>query len=60
MPASWNAAEYRDRATAWLHKAESLPAGREQDACLALAEGYQKLAELLEGRQGTPIASGEV
>ena len=28
MPASWNAGEYRNRATAWLQKAESLPAGR--------------------------------
>ena len=58
MPASWNAAEYRTRATAWLQKAESLPAGRERDACFALAEGYRKLAELLETPQGTSIAGG--
>ena len=58
MPASWNAGEYRNRATAWLQKAESLPAGRERDACFALAEGYLNLAKLLEVQQGTPIASG--
>ena len=56
MPASWNAGEYRNRATAWLQKAESLPEGRERDACFALAEGYLKLAALLEVQQGTPIA----
>jgi hypothetical protein len=54
MPASWNAGEYRNRATAWLQKAETLPAGREQDACLALAEGYQRLAELLEAQGTSP------
>ena len=26
MPESWDAGEYRDRATAWLQKAESLTA----------------------------------
>ena len=57
MPESWDAGEYRNRATAWLHKAESLPGGREREACLALAEGYVKLAELLEAHQGTSIAS---
>jgi hypothetical protein len=52
MPESWDAGEYRNRATAWLQKAESLPAGRERDACLSIAEGYLKLAELLEAQQG--------
>ena len=36
MPESWDAAEYRNRATAWLQKAESLTGGREREACLAL------------------------
>ena len=58
MPASWNAGEYRNRATAWLQKAESLPAGRERDACQILADGYLNLAKLLEAQQGMPIASG--
>ena len=58
MPASWNAGEYRNRATAWRLKAESLPAGRERDACQVLADGYLNLAKLLEAQQGTPIAGG--
>jgi hypothetical protein len=48
MPDSWDAGEYRNRATAWLQKAESLPKGHEREACFALAEGYVRLAELLE------------
>jgi len=56
MPESWDAAEYRNRATAWLQKAESLTGGREREACLALAEGYVKLAELIEAQKGIPIA----
>jgi hypothetical protein len=40
-----------------LHKAESLPEGREREACLALAESYVKPAELLEAHQGTSIVS---
>ena len=55
MPESWDAGEYRDRATAWLQKADSLTAGRERDACLALAEGYLNLARLLEAQQGVAI-----
>jgi len=58
MPESWDAGEYRDRATAWLQKAESLTAGRERDACLALAEGYLNLARLLEAQQGAVIGGG--
>ena len=51
MPDLWDAGEYRNRALAWLQKAESLPEGRERDACFALAEGYERLAELLEPRK---------
>jgi hypothetical protein len=60
MPESWDAGEYLNRATAWLQKAETLPAGRERDACLTLADGYTKLAELLEAQQGASIAGGAV
>ena len=35
-PESWNVGQYRNRASAWLQKAETLPAGRERDACLTL------------------------
>jgi hypothetical protein len=55
MPESWDAGVYRNRATAWLQKAESLPEGHEREACLALAEGYVRLAELIEA-QDAPAA----
>jgi hypothetical protein len=50
MPESWDANKYRNRATAWLQRAESLPEGREREACLTLAEGYVRLAELIEAQ----------
>ena len=55
MPDSWNAGEYRNRATAWLQKAESLPEGREREACVVLAEGYVRLAELIEAQSDTSV-----
>ena len=51
MPGSWDPERYRERAKEWLDKAASLPEGRERDACVTLAEGYEKLAELLEARR---------
>ena len=58
MPESWDAGEYRNRATAWLQKAESLPEGHEREACFVLAGGYVKLAALIEAQQGTADAGG--
>ena len=57
MPDSWNAGEYRNRATAWLQKAESLPEGREREACVVLAEGYVRLAELIEAQSDTSVTA---
>ena len=54
MPESWDA-NNTTRATAWLQRAESLPEGREREACLTLAEGYVRLAELIEA-QDAPAA----
>ena len=54
-PDSWDAGEYRNRATAWLQKGESLPEGPEREACFVLAEGYVRLAELIEA-QDAPAA----
>jgi hypothetical protein len=56
MPDSWDAGEYRNRATAWLQKGESLPEGREREACFVLAEGYVR-AELLEAQQSPTVPS---
>ena len=56
MPDGWNADTYRARATQWRQKAETLPLGKEKDACLALAEGYADLAALIarESPSGPP------
>jgi hypothetical protein len=48
MPDTWNAETYRERSRQWREKADSLPPGRERDACVALAEGYAGLAKLIE------------
>ena len=48
MPDSWDPERYKERAKAWRDKAASLPEGRERDACVTLAEGYEKLVELIE------------
>jgi hypothetical protein len=58
MPDSWDAGEYRNRATAWLQKAESLPEGHEREACFVLAEGYVRLAELIEAQQSPTVIGG--
>jgi hypothetical protein len=51
MPDSWNSEQYRERAKAWRDRAASLPDGSpERDACVILAEGYQRLAEIFEAR----------
>jgi hypothetical protein len=50
MPDSWDSERYRERAKEWRDKAASLPEGRERDACVTLAEGYEKLAEIIEAR----------
>jgi len=48
MPDHWNAETYRERSRRWQEKVDSLLPGREHDACVALAEGYAHLAELIE------------
>ena len=48
MPAAWNAQTYRCRAQQWRAQAETFPPGRERDACMALAEGYDHLAALID------------
>jgi hypothetical protein len=58
MPKGWDAGVCRNRARAWLQKAESLPEGREREACFTLAEDYVRFAKLIEAQQGTSIAEG--
>jgi hypothetical protein len=48
MPGSWSVETYLARAQKWRKEAETLPPGKERDACTALAEGYADLAALIE------------
>ena len=51
MPENWNPTYYRERAKAWREKAAVLPEDHHERAvCLEIAEGYEKLATLLEQR----------
>jgi hypothetical protein len=45
---SWKAETYWARARHWRAEAEALPPGKDRDACIELAEGYEHLAALIE------------
>ena len=51
MPDSWDSERYRERAKEWRDRAASLPEGRERDACVTIAEGYEKLVEIIEAQR---------
>ena len=52
MPDKWDPTIYRDRAKQWRERAASLPQEDPGRAtCQELAEGYERLAALLEERQ---------
>jgi hypothetical protein len=48
MPDSWDPQVYRERAQRWREAAEKLPPGETRNAQIALAEGYENLARLIE------------
>jgi hypothetical protein len=48
MPNDWSPETYRRRARQWQDKAAALPSGDERQTCEALAEGYMRLAQLIE------------
>jgi hypothetical protein len=48
MPNDWNPETYRCRARQWQDKAVALPPGDERQSCEVLAEGYARLAQLIE------------
>jgi hypothetical protein len=55
VPESWDPAVYRERAKAWRDKATVLPEDDQQRAvCVEIAEGYERLALLIEQRAGVP------
>jgi hypothetical protein len=48
MPDSWNATVYRQRAEAWRQRAALVEDKAQRNTCLGLAEGYERLASLIE------------
>jgi hypothetical protein len=55
VPETWDPVRYRERAKAWREKATVLPDDDpERAVCIVLAEGYDRLATLLEQRAGRP------
>ena len=51
MPNRWDPGRYEQRAKEWRDRAASLPEGRERDACVTIAEGYERLAEIHSAAQ---------
>ena len=52
MPESWDPKIYRERAEAWRQRAALLSEDNLQTkTCLELAEGYERLAQLIEADQ---------
>jgi hypothetical protein len=50
MPDAWDPKVYRDRAAAWRNRALLCEDERQRDACTVLAEGYDRLADLLDAQ----------
>jgi hypothetical protein len=51
MPDGWGSERYRERAKEWRDRAASLPEGHDRDAYVTIAEGYEKLVEIIEARR---------
>ena len=51
MPDNWDPAVYRDRARRWRERAATSRQDQERAVCLELAEGYERLAALLEQQE---------
>lgn len=60
MPGTWDAETYLDRAQKWRTEADTLPPGKEHDACIVLAEGYSNLAELISRENDDRIGEDRV
>jgi hypothetical protein len=48
MPGNWDPRVYRERAQQWRDAAAALPPGETRDAYIAIYEGYEHLADLIE------------
>jgi hypothetical protein len=57
MSDQWDPERYRQRAEEWRQRAAEVPEGRTRRSYLEIAEGYERLADLLESqRQGRRTA----
>jgi hypothetical protein len=54
MSHSGDLERYKERAKEWRDRAASRPEGRERDACVTIAEGYEKLVEIIEAQRHSP------
>jgi hypothetical protein len=60
MPGSWDPEVYRERSRQWRDAAVNLPIGKTREAYVALAEGYERLANLIaQDREGLNPHQGE-
>jgi hypothetical protein len=53
MPDAWDPKVYRERAAAWRQHAMLCEDEDQQNACIALADGYDRLADLLDTQAAT-------
>jgi hypothetical protein len=53
LPETWEITleRYRERAKEWRDKAASHPAGDQRNSCVSIAEGYERLIELIEAQR---------
>jgi hypothetical protein len=56
MPQHGNPETYRLQAKQWQDKADALSCGEEHSVCLVIAEGYARLARLIEKRAANALA----
>jgi len=60
LPENWEITlgRYKERAKEWRDKAASHPAGDQREQCISIAEGYERLIELIEAQRRRSDAPG--
>jgi hypothetical protein len=55
LPETWETTleRYKERAKEWRDRAATLPAGARRDSYVGIAEGYERLVELIEAQHRT-------
>ena len=56
-PDDWEPALFRKQAQYWREQAQKLPPSDRQAVCLEIAEGYDRLARIIEKRQASDPTS---